>query len=357
MSIYIKGQPIENAQTYTLYSVNGDVYTQVGSPQTELNFNISALGLSAGDYKFAVRASAEGYQVSNYSNIITVTITEEKETYTITYKYMFGTTQLRVPSYETVTEDTVKYFSIDDAPTFDGYVISDLIVNGTPVSGPITINGDIEVVYQYEQPATAMGVEYMINSKINAASGFADWPTQGQSGGIAIVTFIPCTSTSPVVTTSYSGASVIVQKYDSSYQPTSSSPAYIRLTIYLQSSTIDANQDGATISVDGTTYKLDNSVKYILSSRFNASTGVLETNNSYIAIDKMFYNFGGRLSINIGGMLGAPVYYDENLNVTTDTLAPFVKFSFVVAASKQNEDTLNGAIISGGGLRYTLLNS
>ena len=42
----------------------------------EINFEVSALGLSAGDHVLVVKAVADGYEDSEYSNEVTYTVSE-----------------------------------------------------------------------------------------------------------------------------------------------------------------------------------------------------------------------------------------------------------------------------------------
>lgn len=79
MAIFIKGDKVDNATHYTLYYFKNGVYTQVGRPSSEINFNLSELRKS-GDlkgevYQFAVQASAVDFESSNFSNLVEVDLT------------------------------------------------------------------------------------------------------------------------------------------------------------------------------------------------------------------------------------------------------------------------------------------
>lgn len=65
-------------------------------------------------------------------------------TYTITYKYMSGSTEIKTATTETVTAGTTKTFSTSGAPTISGYTISSV----SP-SGAQTINANTTVTYTY----------------------------------------------------------------------------------------------------------------------------------------------------------------------------------------------------------------
>lgn len=67
MAVYIKGDPVENATSYNLFEKNGSEYTKLAEA-SEIDFEVSALGLAAGDHTLVVRASASDYTDSDYSN-------------------------------------------------------------------------------------------------------------------------------------------------------------------------------------------------------------------------------------------------------------------------------------------------
>lgn len=73
MAVYIKGNPVANATSYKLLEKNGSNYTNLAEA-SEINFEVSALGLNAGEHILVVRASASGYADSDYSNEVTYTI-------------------------------------------------------------------------------------------------------------------------------------------------------------------------------------------------------------------------------------------------------------------------------------------
>lgn len=233
MAIYIKGNNVPNATSYTLYRVTGSTYTQVGRPQNTINFNLTELRQSEGlngEYTFVVQASAPDFETSNYSNRVTVnlttgdvsggggggggdtpviyafsinptpsdasvtlvaagyqqqgnaiyteanvdvtwvvskqgyitrsgthTVTENytlpvtlvqesggETKYTITYKYMSGSTSIKTQTTEQVTAGTVMTFSASGAPSVSGYVCTSVSPSGSQ-----TINSDTTVTYYY----------------------------------------------------------------------------------------------------------------------------------------------------------------------------------------------------------------
>ena len=69
MATYIKGTPVENATAYELYQKIGDSYTKIAE-QAGLEFNLDELISEPGDYTLFVKAKADGYEDSDYSNEI-----------------------------------------------------------------------------------------------------------------------------------------------------------------------------------------------------------------------------------------------------------------------------------------------
>lgn len=63
----ITGEAVPNATSYELYEKSGTSYT-LKSTSTEIRFDLTSLNLSAGSHTFVVKAKADGYQDSDYSN-------------------------------------------------------------------------------------------------------------------------------------------------------------------------------------------------------------------------------------------------------------------------------------------------
>lgn len=70
MAKYIKGNPVANATSYELYKKVNGVYTLLNT-NSEINFNLDALDLAPAQYTLAVKAKADGYEASDYSNEVT----------------------------------------------------------------------------------------------------------------------------------------------------------------------------------------------------------------------------------------------------------------------------------------------
>lgn len=67
MATYVKGNAVANATSYELFENVGGTYNKLATA-TEINFEVSALGLESGDHTLVVKAKADGYEDSDYSN-------------------------------------------------------------------------------------------------------------------------------------------------------------------------------------------------------------------------------------------------------------------------------------------------
>lgn len=76
MAVFIKGNAVTNATSYTLYEKASDgTYSEVET-KSEIDFEVSALTLDPGDHTFVVKAKATGYEDSDYSNELVYTVAE-----------------------------------------------------------------------------------------------------------------------------------------------------------------------------------------------------------------------------------------------------------------------------------------
>ncbi len=67
MATYVKGNPVANATSYELFEKVGSAYNSLKTG-SEINFDVSALGLPGGNHTLVVKAKADGYEDSDYSN-------------------------------------------------------------------------------------------------------------------------------------------------------------------------------------------------------------------------------------------------------------------------------------------------
>lgn len=76
MSTYVKGSAVANATRYDLLEKVGEnQYNVLVQDKPEINFEVSALGLSEGDHVLVVVAQADGYADSDYSNEVVFKVT------------------------------------------------------------------------------------------------------------------------------------------------------------------------------------------------------------------------------------------------------------------------------------------
>lgn len=73
MATYVKGNPVENATSYELFEKIGSAYNSLKTG-SEINFKLDELGLSGGNHTLVVKAKADGYEDSGYSNEVTYVI-------------------------------------------------------------------------------------------------------------------------------------------------------------------------------------------------------------------------------------------------------------------------------------------
>lgn len=74
MATYVKGNAVANATSYELAEkASGGTYQTLATAE-EINFELDGLGLSGGDHTLVVKAKADGYQDSDYSNEVVYTV-------------------------------------------------------------------------------------------------------------------------------------------------------------------------------------------------------------------------------------------------------------------------------------------
>ena len=73
---YVKGDAVENATSYELLEEKDGAYTSLTTQDSggEINIEVSALGLAAGDHNLVVKAKADGYEDSEYSDPVVYTV-------------------------------------------------------------------------------------------------------------------------------------------------------------------------------------------------------------------------------------------------------------------------------------------
>lgn len=84
MATYVIGNAVANATSYELFEKGDGSYNSLATA-SEINFEVSALGLEEGDHILVVKAMADGYSDSAYSNEVTYTVEAGEEWYVTEY--------------------------------------------------------------------------------------------------------------------------------------------------------------------------------------------------------------------------------------------------------------------------------
>lgn len=84
MATYVVGNPVANATRYELFKKSGASYSSLATAQ-EINFEVSALGLEEGNHTLVVKAKADGYSDSGYSNEVTYVVASSFPTEEVWY--------------------------------------------------------------------------------------------------------------------------------------------------------------------------------------------------------------------------------------------------------------------------------
>ena len=74
MATFIKGKEVTNATSYELAEKASDGAYNVLASKDEINFELDSLGLAAGKHTLVVKAKADGWEDSDYSNEVTYTV-------------------------------------------------------------------------------------------------------------------------------------------------------------------------------------------------------------------------------------------------------------------------------------------
>jgi hypothetical protein len=76
MATFIKGNDVANATSYELFEKNGSGYNPLAS-KNAIDFELDGLGLAAGNHILVVKAKADGYMDSDYSNEVTYIVAND----------------------------------------------------------------------------------------------------------------------------------------------------------------------------------------------------------------------------------------------------------------------------------------
>ena len=127
MSTYVKGSAVANATRYDLLEKVGEnQYNLLVGDAAEINFEVSALGLSEGDHVLVVVAQADGYADSDYSNEVVYTALgassgDEGDAGKDTEYIFMDASAVYYHALQLNTQDTQVYKSVTFPPA-EGYV-------------------------------------------------------------------------------------------------------------------------------------------------------------------------------------------------------------------------------------------
>jgi hypothetical protein len=76
----IKGSAIPGATSYALYEKKNSLYNMLAVSDA-INFNLGKFNLSEGTHKLVIRARAEDYEVSDYSNEVSYSVATDHADY------------------------------------------------------------------------------------------------------------------------------------------------------------------------------------------------------------------------------------------------------------------------------------
>lgn len=361
MDLFIVGEMIPEATKYILnyYDDVEKKYISIAE-NSENHFNLSEIVDSKPHIKnnisrFLVQACGDEYE-SSMSDTITIDfLTQHK----VIRNYLCNDEAV-IPTTESFIQNYTSLDFLSDSEV-SGYELDYIEVNGqTILETSFLVTGETTITYHYvvkEEPMI-LNLEYVINKYIDKNAKFADWPVYSRGGTIAILNYIPFSKNSqPNITSSLSGATFTVYRYDKDYNFTTDIAVtqYIRVDIVLGTSALTGDYEDEWIQIDEVQYTLTNKVPYHTGYMFD-ETGELSPSTGHIAVDKIFYNSETVMRISSYAIAGTPIYYDSQMNVTTNKTAPFVKYYFKVATSLQTEEKLNGKIITDYLFNYILHN-
>lgn len=120
MAKHIRGAAVPNATSYELFEKISGNYSSLRTASS-LDFNLDSLNLASGAHTFAVKAKAEGYIDSEYSNELVYTITSGETPVDFTLKTGFWTTAAHNSGFGTYEENaairTTSVFAVKKGQT------------------------------------------------------------------------------------------------------------------------------------------------------------------------------------------------------------------------------------------------
>ena len=143
MATFVKGNAVANATSYELLEKSGTAYNSLATGE-EINFEVSALGLAAGDHVLVVKAKADGYTDSPYSNEVTYTVEGSDsgdsgaETESVVFDFDFATNNIDDYALSDIftVPDGTDTSTIEYDATY-GMTLDGQLVNGLNLVNPI----------------------------------------------------------------------------------------------------------------------------------------------------------------------------------------------------------------------------
>lgn len=78
MATFIKGDAVTNATSYELLEKTAEGEYSSLEEKNEINFEVSAMELAPGDHTLVVKAKADNYEDSDYSNELVYTVEDSE---------------------------------------------------------------------------------------------------------------------------------------------------------------------------------------------------------------------------------------------------------------------------------------
>lgn len=181
MAVFVKGSSVTNATSYELLEkVNGSLNSLAEA--SEINFEVSAMGLAPGNHVLVVKAKADGYETSDPSNEVTYTVEDNspKETTwyidnaeqagkTFNYGENFPGAAARIDSVASairgVPINAVKFY-----PSGAGTMFFAKWVPGSMPTPAATIEVPVEDVYTSAPADNAGAKTYILSETITLAT-------------------------------------------------------------------------------------------------------------------------------------------------------------------------------------------
>ncbi len=166
MATYIRGNDVANATSYTLYEKKADGVYNPLETKNIIDFEVSAMSLPRGEHLLVVKAKADGYADSEYSNAVSyfsnVAITYTMKDYMVAKNAEVGTYTWDGSTLTVSSSTAYKYVVV---PISEIQHLTTLTGNATNKACPVLFlssatldtNNVVSAVFGEEQPAILDG--------------------------------------------------------------------------------------------------------------------------------------------------------------------------------------------------------